>query len=99
MEWIRSVEEDPSKVAIFIVAVSAVAAYFMMSYYERQCDPLRDEFAEAVKQYKKPSQLYKFLMSIEKEKSEKYFNLRTHLLNVKDGPPANVCVNQMLRIS
>ena len=37
-------------------------------------------------------------MGITKEKSEKYFNMRTHLLKI-DGAPTQVCVNQLLRVS
>ena len=36
-------------------------------------------------------------MGIEKEKSEKYFNLKTNLLKV-DGAPTDRCVNQLLKI-
>ena len=82
---------------IVVLAVSAVAAYFLMGHYEKMIDPMRNKLREAINQHKQPSILYCFLMGIEKEKSEKYFNLKTHLLKI-DGAPTNVCVNQLLKI-
>ena len=75
-----------------IFAVSAVAAFFLMRHYEAMIDPHRIKLRAALNQHHKPSVLYNFLMGIEKEKSEKYFNLKTHLLKV-DGAPTQVCVN------
>ena len=91
-DWIKSLQENPQPTIIAVLAVSALAAFYLMKHFEAMIDPYRDKLREGIIQDRQPSILYSFLSSIEKEQSEKYFNLKTHLLKI-DGPPTQVCVN------
>ena len=92
MDFFNSVFEDSNKMTIAILAVGALASFFLMRHYASQCDPIRDDLKNALLQYKKPSVFYRFLMTLEKEQSEKYYNMKVHLLKI-DGAPTNVCTN------
>lgn len=83
---------------IYILVFSAVVSFALMMYYESKSDPLKKELTEAIKQHQQPSLFYQFLMRITPEVSEKYNNVKRHLLNIETGPPTNVCVKQLLNI-
>ena len=98
MEFFRGVYEDPTKFTVAILTLSAITSFLLMRHYQKMCDPIRDELKNALLTHnQQPSVLNSFLMSIDKEKSEKYYNMKVHLLK-HDGAPTNVCVNQLLKV-
>mgnify|MGYP001092651172 CR=1 FL=1 len=48
LDFVKGVYEDSTKMTIVILAVSAVASFFLMKHYERMCDPIRDDLKKAL---------------------------------------------------
>ena len=48
---IKGLTNDPSKMTIAIIAVSAVAAFFLMRHYQNQIDPYKNKLKEAIMQH------------------------------------------------
>ena len=47
-DWVQGVYEDPTKLTIAILAVSAVASFFLYRHFENMIDPLKNEMTEAL---------------------------------------------------